>query len=397
MRQIPKTGILAKFALLVSVVILTSYLMTQIWVQKKEEIPEKMVVQYSRTMTVSEFGAANGLSDHILKEVFKLQATDEKAKTLDQFPMNSEQLSTRVDKVRAIEAEHGSKDWQKILLKFVSWFVFMGIVFYYIRKGKLTPKIRKLFYLLALVIFGVILGADPSPMGTVKDAITLLADKGVVFPPRLIALTLFLLTVFLANKFICSWGCQIGTLQDLIFRLNRNKKDRKGIIRQYKLPFVVTNGIRVGFFIVFVAVAFVWAMDLYETIDPFKIYKPAVIGAFGWGFLAVILIGSLFVYRPWCTMFCPFGLVGWFVEKLAVFKIKVDYQSCTACESCAKACPTTVMGAILKQDKTIPDCFSCGVCLETCPTGSITFSSGKRTKPEAGKFEQKVERSGEVQ
>jgi ferredoxin len=44
------------------------------------------------------------------------------------------------------------------------------------------------------------------------------------------------------------------------------------------------------------------------------------------------------------------------------------------------------MGAILKQNKVIPDCFSCGVCLEACPTGSISFSAGKREKPPEDKF-----------
>lgn len=85
-------------------------------------------------------------------------------------------------------------------------------------------------------------------MGTIKDAITLYASKGVIFPPRMIALTVFLLMVLVANKFICSWGCQAGVLQDLVFRLNRNNKDTKGIIRQYKPSFLVTNSFRILFF-----------------------------------------------------------------------------------------------------------------------------------------------------
>ena len=390
MQQSSKYSIFLRLFFLVGFVIFSSYLVTQAWVQKKEQIPEKQLLTYSTTMTLQKFGEVNNLSKQILKDVFDLQSTEVLEKTLDQFPFNEDELTTKVDKVRAIEAEHGSKDWQKILLKFVTWFFFMGFAFSMLRKKKLTPNKRKGLYLLALVIFGVILGADPSPMGTVKDAIVLFAAKGVIFPPRLIALTVFLLTVFLANKFICSWGCQVGTLQDLIFRLNRNKTDRKGIIKQFKLPFVVTNTIRVVFFGVFILVAMVWALDIYEFIDPFKIYKPAVITVLGWGFLGLILLASLFVYRPWCSMFCPFGLVGWLVEKLAVFKIKVDYNTCTACESCSKACPSTVMGAILKQDKVIPDCFSCGVCVETCPTGSITFASGKRAKPPLEKFQAEI-------
>jgi len=67
----------------------------------------------------------------------------------------------------------------------------------------------------AVCVFGIIPGSDPSPMGTVKDAIVLLDLKGMIFPPRLIAFGIFLLMVILANKYICSWGCRFGTLQDL--------------------------------------------------------------------------------------------------------------------------------------------------------------------------------------
>lgn len=38
-------------------------------------------------------------------------------------------------------------------------------------------------------------------MSTVKDMISSYAIKGIIFPPRLIALLVFLLVVFLANKF----------------------------------------------------------------------------------------------------------------------------------------------------------------------------------------------------
>jgi len=138
-------------------------------------------------------------------------------------------------------------------------------------------------------------------------------------------------------------------------------------------------------FVVLVA-AVARATDIVEGIDPFKVFKPQVLGLLGGAFVATLLVLSLFVYRPWCHFFCPFGLAGWVAEKISIFKIRVDYDKCIACEACAKACPSTVMGAILKRDKMIPDCFSCGTCIETCPAGAIAFKAGKRTKPPAGKF-----------
>jgi polyferredoxin len=224
-------------------------------------------------------------------------------------------------------------------------------------------------------------------MGTIKDAIVLLAKSGAIFPPRAIALTLFLIFVFVANKFICTWGCQFGTLQDFIFRLNRDSKDRQGRIRQFKPPFILTNTIRVVFLAAFTLVAFLWKVDFVELIDPFKIFNPSKMILAGGIFVGVLSIASLFIYRPWCHFFCPFGLAGWIVEKVSLVKIKVNYETCIACEACAKACPSTVMNVILKRERLIPDCFSCATCIETCPTSSISFESGKRNKPPAGKFQ----------
>jgi len=138
--------------------------------------------------------------------------------------------------------------------------------------------------------------------------------------------------------------------------------------------------------LIFTMAAFVWATDLIEQIDPFKIYKPAAIGIGGGIFLGLILIAALFVYRPWCQFFCPFGLVGWLIEKVSLFRIVVNHETCIGCRSCEKACPSTVMGAILKRDRMIPDCFACGTCIEVCPTGSIRLAAGKRGRPPEGRF-----------
>jgi polyferredoxin len=210
---------------------------------------------------------------------------------------------------------------------------------------------------------------------------------GALFVPRFIALAVFLFLVISVNKYICAWGCQLGTLQDFIFRLNRNKRDTKGIIKQYKVPFAISNSIRIGFFVLFTVVAFVWVFDIVEYIDPFKVFNPGVVNVAGWIFIGLILLASLFVYRPWCHFFCPFGLFGWLFERFSFIKIKVHYDDCIACDACSKACPSTVMDSILKRDRTIPDCFACGNCISVCPTNAVSLASGKREKVPEGKFD----------
>jgi NAD-dependent dihydropyrimidine dehydrogenase PreA subunit len=376
------------FLVIVFAVVFLSSLSNRLMGGKTEEMKEQKPLSITESMTIEEFGKVNGLSKEVLKEVFGITVKEDLQKTIGATGIPKEEVLSKVTKEGALHEEFESKNWVLIPIKFALWIGFLIMVFVFMRKGLITPKVRRTFYFVAVAVFGVILGSDPSPMGTVKDAVVLFGTKGVIFPPRMIALTIFLIIVFLANKFICSWGCQFGTLQDAIFRLNRKENDRTGLFFQIKLPFVVTNTIRIATFCALAIVAFAWGFDIIGAVDPFKIYKPSVVAVYGWIFIGAVLVAGLFVYRPWCHLFCPFGLVGWIVEKISIFKIHVNYDTCIACEACAKACPSSVMEAILKRErKTIPDCFSCATCIGVCPTNSIGLKSGKRTMPPDGKFQ----------
>ncbi len=377
---------LVQFILLITVVVAASFVSSRLWGGKPEGGAEAGPLVVEETMTVGQFANRNELPGPLVKKVFGLQSPQDKQRLITDFGMSRDEILRKAEGLLALRAEHGSKNWVKIVAKFSLWLAFLGAVLAMMRKGLVTARHRKGFLLAAVVVFGVILGSDPSPMGTVKDAIVLFGSKGVIFPPRLVAFGVFLLMVVIANKFICSWGCQFGTLQDLIYRLNRDRDDRKGLFHQFKVPFALSNGVRIAFFAAMTAVAFIWATDIVEGIDPFKVFKPQVLGLAGIGFIGAMLVLSLFTYRPWCHFFCPFGLAGWVAEKVSVFKIHVNYDKCIACGTCEKACPSTVMGAILKRDRVIPDCFACGVCIESCPVQAVAFKAGRRDKPPQGKF-----------
>lgn len=375
------------FLSLIVLVVGLSLVSGRMWGGGPEPPPSSTELIVEDEMTLLQFGEANGVASPALIEIFGLKAASEVHGKLREYGPPG-QVNALVKKKLALAREHSSKNWGKILVKFSLWFIFLSSIFVYLRRNRLSDTLRKRLLLAATVIFGAALGSDPSPMGTVKDAIHLFATAHAVFPPRIIALALFLTIVLLANKYICAWGCQLGTLQELIFRINRGTNGRAVIGRQFKVPFVVSNTIRFVFLCAFTLTAFSAGADIVEPIDPFKIFKPAALALPGALFAGSLLLGGLFVYRPWCHLFCPFGLAGWLVEKRSLVKISVDYSTCIACQKCAAACPSTVMSAILKRNViAIPDCFSCYTCREICPTGSIRFSARARVLPPAGHFD----------
>ncbi len=390
------TRTMVLFLLLIIFVMGLSIISSRLWGGLPEKLPEPKEFVIDREMTVGEFGRANDLPDPILKGIFGLKVKSDLQKKISEYG-TPDQIKSLVKEKLALAAEHATKNWAKIFIKFGLWFIFLTLLFILFKRRKVTPDLRKWMLFVSLLVFGVVMGSDPSPMGTVKDAIHLYAYAQAIFPPRMIALGVFLAIAFLANKYICAWGCQVGVLQDLIFRLNQTDKRKAIVGTQLKPPFALTNTVRVIFLFLFTLTAFAWGIDIIEPIDPFKIYKPVSIILIGGIFIGILLVTSLFIYRPWCHFFCPFGLAGWLVEKMSRIKISVNYETCIACQRCAAACPSTVMGAILKQDKTtIPDCFACYSCREICPTDSIRFSTRKRTTPPPGHFEKKP-RSKEIQ
>ena len=389
MPKYPRLNTIGLFVFIIIFAAGLSLISMRLWGGKSEVAPQVADLKIDNEMTVGQFGEENNLENPVIKKVFGLKSKEDLEKKISEYG-STEQISSKINKELALASEEASKNWVKIPVKFAAWIIFMASVFVILKKRKVTARLRKVLLFLSILLFGVALGSDPSPMGTVKDAIHLFATVKAVFPPRMIALSIFLIIVLLANKYICSWGCQLGTLQDFVFRINRDEKNKGIVGRQIKLPFAFTNTFRVLFFAVFTAAAFAWGMDIIEPADPFKIYNPARLGIAGAAFIILLLIIGMFVYRPWCHLFCPFGLAGWLVEKISIVKIKVNYATCIACKKCAAACPSTVMEAILQRDKkTIPDCFSCYTCRDVCPTNSISYSAGIRTLPPAGHFDKK--------
>lgn len=382
-----KAAVVLKAVALVAAVIGLSMFFTRHWGGKMEKprAPKEIVIRYD--MTVNEFGRENGLNMEMLEKALGFKELKDYGKKISDLPLSEQEIVTRTKKTLAMSEEFGTKNWVKIPVKIGLWLVMMAAAFRLLRKGAVTSSRRKWLYLASISVFGVVLGNEPSPMNTLTDTIALLGAKGIIFPPRMVMLLVFLAITVLANKLICGWGCQFGTLQDLLFRLNRDS-DGKSVISQRKVPFAVTNTLRAAVFALFTALALGWSMDIISPVNPFKIYNPLMVTSLGAAVLAVIVFASLFVYRPWCHAACPFGFIGWLAEKASVFKVRVNYTTCIACEKCSKACPSTAMEAILKQDRTAPDCFSCATCVEVCPTGSVSFSKGKRDLPPQGKFTQ---------
>jgi polyferredoxin len=224
--------------------------------------------------------------------------------------------------------------------------------------------------LLPLGTFARGMGLHPSPMCTVtKPFLFLDMGRGVpiIFPAILLSIAVFSIA---GNKLFCGWVCPVGALQELVYEIPPAGR------RKFKLPFKVTNWIRILSFAVFVPLVFVIGKSIYDYINPFE--------ALHWGFavyemavLVIVLVAAFFIFRPFCYLLCPLGLFTWLLEHVSLTRIQIDSNKCITCYNCMDLAPCPAIGAIVDGARLRPDCHACGKCLDTCSENAISFSGRK--------------------
>lgn len=313
-----------------------------------------------------EFAAARGVAPEALAERLGLPADTDLGQPIGPLLRRSQvtpqALQAALAGLPAADTHEKPKDWQRIRTKFALWLLFFVLAMVLLNRGQVPSWLRVTALLAAAATFGVWLGVEPNAPGTIKDALVRWGETHTVFRPRLVAFVAFLLLGIIGNKVFCGWLCQFGALQDLLFHLP---------VRKYKVPFAVSNAVRLTAFVTVAGAAVLGPLDLLEPVDPFRVFRPSAPLAVGVAF--VVLAAGVFVYRPWCSFACPFGLLSWLGERLALARVRVNHRTCVGCRACERACPTHSMEH-LRSRRTLPqDCFACGACLGVCPVGALRW------------------------
>ena len=189
----------------------------------------------------------------------------------------------------------------------------------------------------------------------------------------------------LCGRFVCGWLCPFGLVQDLLYKIPGVKKLRKlpGDRWLKGLRFVVLAllVILLPLFVVdIVGQGQPWfckylcpSGTLFGGI-PLVASNESLQGAIGWLFtwktaiLAVLLVLSVFVCRPFCRYLCPLGALYAPFNKFAFYRYQVDEDACTSCGQCQKACTLDIP---VWQNPNSLDCIRCGDCRRVCPTGAL--------------------------
>ena len=198
-----------------------------------------------------------------------------------------------------------------------------------------------------------------------------------------------LLTVFgtVLGRFVCGFLCPFGLIQDLLFKIPFVKKIRrlpgeKGL-RWLRFVFL-------GVFVILLPLLIVDITGLGEpwfckwicpvgTLEggiPLVLLNNAMRGAAGFLFrwklviLAIIILSSIIIYRPFCRYICPLGAVYGLFNKISLYRVKIDSTKCVGCAICQKNCKLDIP---VWQKPDSMDCIRCGECKTACPHNAISI------------------------
>ncbi|MBP3634545.1 MAG: 4Fe-4S binding protein [Oscillospiraceae bacterium] len=187
------------------------------------------------------------------------------------------------------------------------------------------------------------------------------------------------------GRIVCGFLCPFGLVQDLIYKIpiKRKRKLLPGdrwlkylkyvilVLFCIVLPLVAVDAVGQGtpWFC-----AYICPSGTFLGGIPLVASTPMLQAALGWlwrwklAVLLVLLVLSLFFYRPFCRYVCPLGAIYGCFNQVSLLKYKVEESACVSCGKCQKVCPFDIDPS---KTPNAAECIRCGRCLDTCPTDAL--------------------------
>jgi len=183
----------------------------------------------------------------------------------------------------------------------------------------------------SLVYFGFYRNGCICPIGAIQNVALAIFDP--TYAISLSVLAFFLLPLFFAlffGRVFCGGACPLGAIQDLV------------VIKPLSVPSWINKTL--GFIpVIYLGLAVLFAATGSDFIicryDPFiGIFR--MDGKFLIIFLGIsFLLLGMFFARPYCRVFCPYGLILNWMSRFSKWHLTITPSECIKCKLCKDSCP----------------------------------------------------------
>jgi ferredoxin len=189
----------------------------------------------------------------------------------------------------------------------------------------------------SLAYFGFFREGCVCSIGAIQNVTLALFHPGYKIPLTVIAFFVIplIFTLFFGRTF-CAGVCPLGAIQDLfVFRPKELKPWVQSMLGL--VPYIY-----LGLAILYAATATDFVICRY---DPFIGFFRLDATFFMFAIGGVFLLTGIFIARPYCRFFCPYGVLLNLMSRVSVKHLTITPSECIQCRLCESSCP---FGAIQK-------------------------------------------------
>lgn len=227
------------------------------------------------------------------------------------------------------------------------------------------------FMLRWLHVCGPVFHCYSCPMAFVACPIGILGHFAAWHMIPFIALGTLILVGAMIGTAVCGWMCPFGLLQDMLGKIpvrKFNLPDWTGYGRYVALiglVLVIPFLYGVGHWLFFCSVCPAGALEggMYNVAQQAQAGEPIVWpNAIKMTILIGLIVSSIFILRPWCTVLCPLGGIFALFNRFSAFNLRFNDPSCKTCGACADRCRYGVLPAEDVNNARCIRCLECTSC-----------------------------------
>ncbi|HQJ88551.1 MAG TPA: 4Fe-4S binding protein [Methanoregulaceae archaeon] len=236
------------------------------------------------------------------------------------------------------------------------------------RTGRFSRTVRYLL-LIVTVLFGFLFFSPMLPHQFQELVLRVDSRIGFGLLGGLIGIGVMLVLTFLFGRHFCGYLCPIGALQELAYaapvpKVRTTRKRELSVARGVVFLVLLGAGLGAGFSL----------LSLFGLREFFTLTLST--GSF---VFAAVLIISLFLYRPFCRVICPLGVLFQLATAPGWWKLRRT-DACINCHTCERACPTGEAHSTDLQG----ECYLCRRCVEACPVAGALIYGPQAPVTQAG-------------
>jgi polyferredoxin len=209
----------------------------------------------------------------------------------------------------------------------------------------------------------------------------------------------YFIVLIVLGKGFCGWICPFGGLPEAMITGKKERWQLNFLKKKIVKPsgFTYYTGLKEwvinlkhGILLAIIVLFFFLPFAIINIITPVLWLKNIPVF---WTIIGILVVFAMVLpfmtkRKWWCISICPVGAAFSLLNKISLFRVKIDPEKCIKCLDCVQECPLYAITADAVRGEGEPNaqCVRCGRCIEVCPEAAIDIYWAGRTKKVRAQF-----------